>query len=449
MGESDFCHVCGWPAGQLLGQACEACGTPPGGGPLGRDADDDCALRGPEPGDYPHFEGAFLAWQKRDWTQMVSQCLAALNIEEAQMSKFPVGPGWAFTCDSAVVYLHVHLKREELAVESPVVMVPERKRIPMMRTLLEMNDHSLGSSRFCLRGDRVVLRFADRITNVSPPKMADVIREVAILADRYDELLSVTFSAPQIGWDAQVDSMDWSYLGKSRRLENVVLRPRDEPRKGDPAGLARPAAKRRAASAPGGSVAPAAGDADAQRDLCRLLRESLELAQKGDLDRESHVLLQRATIYRAVAEFGDRCAGPVGELLRSGRGIVGELLGAPGSGLAPCDVDPRSMDQAFESLVAANGCSEERGTAQVSRFRSAGEAKRHILQYQSLLEQGPHDTRFRHFVLIGALQELLARARLSKRARQELSAALDEACAAPACDASTERMLTSLRGIVT
>ena len=417
---------------------------------FGRDADDATALRGPEPQDYPHFEGAFLAWQKGDWTQMVSQCLAALNIDGATLSKFPVGPGFTFTCDSAVVYLHVHLKREELAVESPVVMVPLRKRIPMMRTLLEMNDHSLGASRFCLRGDRVVLRFADRIRNVSPPKMADVIREVAILADRYDDLLSATFAAPQIGWNAQVDSMDWSYLGKSRRLENVVLRGGSGTNPGsiDAIALTRAEPDARAASAPiarGGSLP---SDEGARRELCRLLQTSLEIARKQVLDPESHSLLQRATLYRAFAEFGQCCSGSVAHLMRTARGVVGDLAGTPGSGVHAATLDPLPIDAAFEQLVEDEGRSEESGVAQVPPFRSAGEAKRHILHYATLLEQAPQDPTYRHFVLIGALSELLARVRLSKQTRRELHATLEAARSEPPSDPIVDRLLSSLRGVV-
>ena len=38
------------------------------------------------------------------------------------------------------------------------VKVPVRLRVALFRTLLELNDSSVGAARFCLRGDLVVLR---------------------------------------------------------------------------------------------------------------------------------------------------------------------------------------------------------------------------------------------------------------------------------------------------
>jgi len=209
--EASFCSVCGWPLGGA--GVCEACDTPAGtGASAGEDEANPWSFGSPRPEDYPDLKNAFLAWKQKDWPRMVGQCLVALGMDTPQITNLPEGPGWSFSQDTAAIYVSLDKARGELAVESPMVRLPARQRVPLLRAVLELNE-MLGAARFCLRGDLVLLRFADQVENLAPPKLVAAIRELAIRADQFDDLLSVAFAAPLVGPEAQKQRLSWKLLG--------------------------------------------------------------------------------------------------------------------------------------------------------------------------------------------------------------------------------------------
>ncbi|MEL6182087.1 MAG: hypothetical protein AAFS10_24210, partial [Myxococcota bacterium] len=176
----------------------------------------------PRPEDYPELAKAFLAWRHRDIPLMIETCLAAIGINQPIATRLPNSYGWSFGNDSAAIYVIFSELRHELTIESPVLRLPHTKRIAMMRTLLEMNAHVLGLTRFCLRGDVILLRFVERVDNLSPPMLASVMREVAVLADRYDDMLSIAFDATMLGPEAEKRHYDFSILGVPQKLPNLA-----------------------------------------------------------------------------------------------------------------------------------------------------------------------------------------------------------------------------------
>ena len=212
------CALCGWPT--TRGQ-CDACGSEQPAQARHHEADETAFSYGPTHEDFPALQGAFVAWKARNWSRMVTACLESLGVRTPAYRNLPFGQGWAFVQKSAAVYVYTDSNAGILAVESPVVQLPTLQRVPLMRRLLEMNAGALGAARFCLRDSTVVLRFTDTLVNLDPPKLCDAICDVALLADKYDNILSVTYSARMIGPMAQERNLAWEFLGSPRSLNNV------------------------------------------------------------------------------------------------------------------------------------------------------------------------------------------------------------------------------------
>lgn len=208
------CSVCGYPLGAA--EACGACGTPSSRGLVLADAVER-AFSAPTADDYPELRGAFVAWRNRDFPRLVGQCLQALSIPAPQVTALSYGPGWAFQVHDVPVFVSVHEARDELYIDCPLVLLNRQHHVAMLRSALEINLRLAGASRLCLREDRLVLRFADRMSYVSPPKFIESLRDVAGEALGLTGLLHATFSCQVVGTatarKVQALGLDWRLCG--------------------------------------------------------------------------------------------------------------------------------------------------------------------------------------------------------------------------------------------
>jgi hypothetical protein len=84
---------------------------------------------------------------------------------------------------------------EELKAEVTLARMPQAS-VPVMRRLLEMN-FNLYYSRFALENERVCMRFDSEIETATPSKLYYGFKELAIKADKQDDLLVQDFSMLQ------------------------------------------------------------------------------------------------------------------------------------------------------------------------------------------------------------------------------------------------------------
>ncbi|MBL8913315.1 MAG: hypothetical protein JNM17_21640, partial [Archangium sp.] len=208
---NSYCNACGFP---LSDRRCKVCGTDSTARVAEHAQRVGVRVLAPSPADFPELTAAFDAWGKREFAKMVSECLTVCGVRMSKPERVDRGLGWIFFSGSSVVFVVLGASGD-LSVESPVVLVPPAQRTPLFRSLLELNVRALGAARFCLRVDRVVLKFSDRVENVAPPKLMAVLREVALAADHFDNLLSHRFSAPMVGPELKkASAQPWQVLGK-------------------------------------------------------------------------------------------------------------------------------------------------------------------------------------------------------------------------------------------
>ena len=84
---------------------------------------------------------------------------------------------------------------EELRAEVTLAKMPQPS-VPVMRRLLEMN-FNLYYSRFALENDRLCMRFDSEIETATPSKLYYGLKELAIKADKQDDLLVQDFTMLQ------------------------------------------------------------------------------------------------------------------------------------------------------------------------------------------------------------------------------------------------------------
>ena len=402
-----FCGICGWPLG---GEIYESCNAPAGKTIAGEDFLNLRFLGGPTPEDYPDLIQAFLAWKQKNWNRVVGQSLIAYGVDQPLLSSQGRTSGWVIVRDSAAIYITLNHKNEELTIESPVIRLPVKGRIPLMRTLLELNGREMMAARFCLRGDLVVLRFMDRMENLSPPKLIDAIDEVAILSDRYDDYLSVAFSARMIGPEAQRMGLDWKFLGtpvEMRHIKGSELAPAplNIPGDADPAG---------AEKEPPGEIQDRI---QAASDLCEIIRDTQDLSAyllSAQSPAWMHMMLHRAVLFRILARFGGIFPNAAALLLKAGKSFTGVTWaitqGKKEDEMAKAMALISPLLRAYDDVLYHRGQVSEQELTAPPAFESAEQTKRAAKHWLLSAYKGADYDALRFMVLMGALSELQYRA---------------------------------------
>lgn len=436
---SDPCGICGWPPDPGAG-ACPACGATRGEGAPRRD---DPRLRlhlGARPEDFPELEHAFRAWAARDAHQMVAACLPSLRVSGARHVDHGGLRYWPLPTSTSVVFVVHDADREELGVEAPVLRLPDRLSVPLMRFLLDTNGLPEGGhARYCLRDDVVVLRWARRFASCSPPELVTAIREVARRIDRAAAPLAAAFFAKPLATEIATRGHDPALLGTPRALR--VLEPQAAP------SVATFRSPPRAAPAPPSAAGPVGARAsirdEARERLAAAERFSAlmdETVHRSRLDDEPlSVLVQRAALFRAAHEFGDRLPDAVAVLFAAGRALVDHpprlapkrgifRLGGPSADIPSARILPPVFARLGRDLGDVDRAPPD---ATPRPFASTGELKAHLRDLLEDLEAGSIQPEIKAFVLLGAVAEALLRAPIPRERLAALETAYDEAVEEP------------------
>ena len=463
---SSYCEICGFP--RRTQGPCAACNNQAAVGPVAKDATDHEAFRPPRPEDYPDLQGAFGALANGDYQRMVAQCLQLAGSGNALVTREGAATCWAFMYESAAVYVIVDTATQTLSIESPIVEVPQTQRVALLRTLLKLTDGALGLARFCLRANLVVLRYSQSLQSVSPPAFVEVVREVAISADRYDDILALAFDTVRVGPRAQRGRLTTAFLGTScplpllaDRIHNsVASRGSDAP-----------------ASAPvriEASLAPRAGDHasasqskrserfdqqaadqvlfDEIRALLQLSRAT-QFSGAADLPR---VLLHRAFVFYVWGRFGGRYPDTIGHLLhkigresietlpQQRRGLLGRAQRVEGAQQTLTASVPRELAGIVQDGVRAD---RHAPRPQLSRFRGATDARQHLSAVRAILDEHRVPDAMNHYVLLGALHEFLLRTLVPDLLAERVRAELDEVAKLNPGNASRARLVALLNEV--
>ncbi len=438
--------MCGWP--EVEG-ACAACGAAAEPVPTRRDHTHP-ALAPPRPDDYPELKAAFVAWSQGDWARMMGQCLVALGIDRPIVSKRPEGPGWAFVEDSAAIYVLIDHARQSVAVESPLLLLPASRRVPLLRAVLDLNAGAVGLARFVLRRDRVLLTFSDQLANVSPPKLVLAIRDVALRADQLDDALAIAFDAEMLGPKAQRQNLDWSFVGQAIPLVlpdvemdappplplDAILGVVDE---GEGALYETPELLDLGLDLSLDDDGPPEASARQPDALATFLEECLRLVDPLDVP-EDRALMERATLFHAHARYRESHPDAINLLLARAQSMlavswgktesrVGALArmakGLGGPGHAAQGVRPY-LEFVMQELVDKQGEVGPQPRVTLEPLAATPEARALLTRLAELADLLPQSTAIRYFVYSGLLLEVVARFSFTEKTKERIRAELEQ-----------------------
>ncbi len=150
--------------------------------------------------DVAGLDRAFEAFRAHDLAGFVEQLLASETGAATRGVSTPDGTGWIAELHGVPVFVTLREAGEaggEIALEAPIARLPQRQRLPALRLALELSAHDAATSRVCLRGEMLLLRFTARLPLLTPPVLRHYLREIAHLAARYAGLMTVGLDAPR------------------------------------------------------------------------------------------------------------------------------------------------------------------------------------------------------------------------------------------------------------
>jgi hypothetical protein len=167
--------------------------------------------------------------------------------------------------------------------------------------------------------------------------------------------------------------------------------------------------------------------------LCNLLRQAKSLAALVlDARPASMPWLVRAAVFRAVHEYRDALPDSVAHLYRC-------------TGLGREPGEPALM--VIERVIVARGQVAPEKPFSVDPLTTATQAKEHIGRYLQEIERTPAEPPLRHFLAMGALAELLARAKLPTQTETRLRDIVTHAQREGAKTSTIDLMMTALQRI--
>lgn len=113
----------------------------------------------------------------------------------AMVNHGETGSLWKFDYGSVTVLVQLTGETEEdlLTVWAPVLALPARDEVGLMRRILAMNWSDTLEASFALMNGQVVVKAQRTVADLSPGELSRAITLVASIADDYDDLLKEEF----------------------------------------------------------------------------------------------------------------------------------------------------------------------------------------------------------------------------------------------------------------
>ena len=116
------------------------------------------------------------------------------NIEK----KFANADRTEYNVPHGSIIAQVKITETEFIVTAPFLSIEGAKQVPVLRQVAQLNFTPLTISRIDLEGDKLYFKFSCPLGAAEPYKIYDVLREICINADNYDDEFISKFGASRI-----------------------------------------------------------------------------------------------------------------------------------------------------------------------------------------------------------------------------------------------------------
>jgi hypothetical protein len=135
-------------------------------------------------------------YQNGDYVESIRHCINYINpnIEK----KFANADKTAYNVPHGSVIVNIKITEQELIITAPFLDITNAKRIPVLRQVAQINFSPLTLSHIDLDGNKLYFKFNCPLDLCEPYKVYDVLREICINADNYDDEFIAKFNAAHL-----------------------------------------------------------------------------------------------------------------------------------------------------------------------------------------------------------------------------------------------------------
>ncbi len=136
-----------------------------------------------------HYDGG-------NYVETVRDCINYIN--PAIEKKFANADRTEYNVPHGSVIVNVKISNDAFSVTAPFLSIESAKKVPIMRQVAQINFSPLMLSRVDLEGDQLFFKYSCPLDLCEPYKVYDVLREICINADNYDDEFIAKFDAKRI-----------------------------------------------------------------------------------------------------------------------------------------------------------------------------------------------------------------------------------------------------------
>lgn len=131
------------------------------------------------------------AWESGDFYLCITELLTYLGVSFKKNKR-------AFKLRHGSATIHLQITGEELIIEAPFLDISSSQKIPLLRQATQLNFEPLTISRIVLKDEQLTFNFRCALNMCEPYKIFDVLKEICIHADNYDDAFIRRFKADRI-----------------------------------------------------------------------------------------------------------------------------------------------------------------------------------------------------------------------------------------------------------
>lgn len=139
------------------------------------------------------WDDAMSYFKSEQYQKVVPTIIEYIN---ADFTKYKTSNGYSIPHGSVVV--NISLTDTTFKVECPFVHIKDAKKVPLMRKLAELRLNPLDLTNITLRNDDAIFEYQCPVELCEPYKIYDVLKEICLFADMYDDEMIEKFDATSI-----------------------------------------------------------------------------------------------------------------------------------------------------------------------------------------------------------------------------------------------------------
>jgi len=142
------------------------------------------------------WENVQNQFHQGDYINSIRNCINYIN--PAIEKKYANADRTEYNVPHGSVIVHLKITDEALYISAPFLDITTAKQIPVLRQVAQLNFAPLMLSRIDLENNKLYFRFSCALDVCEPLKVYDVLREICINADNYDDEFITKFNATRI-----------------------------------------------------------------------------------------------------------------------------------------------------------------------------------------------------------------------------------------------------------